>query len=130
MWAELSRTGNTFAIDTSKKMISNSGYILTVPSNRMQELGYILAFMNSRIMLYQLDRITTRFDDNGWRWLRQFVEDLRIPKINHNDISKIALHTSKSNDKENSERINSVIASLFDFNDQEISFINKTLNGY
>ena len=75
VWAELSRTGNSFAIDTSKILLGNTGYILTVPSNNIKELGYIMAFMNSRIVLYQLDRLTTRFDDNGWRWLRQFVEE-------------------------------------------------------
>ena len=57
VWAELSRTGNSFAIDTSKILLGNTGYILTVPSNNIKELGYIMAFMNSRIVLYQLDRL-------------------------------------------------------------------------
>ena len=107
VWAELSRTGNSFAIDTSKILLGNTGYILTVPSNNIKELGYIMAFMNSRIVLYQLDRLTTRFDDNGWRWLRQFVEEIKIPKFSDNpQISGIALEASKSNQEDISEQLN------------------------
>ena len=131
VWAELSRTGNSFAVDTSNKLLGNTGYILTVPSNSIKELGYIMAFMNSRIVLYQLDRITTRFDDNGWRWLRQFVEELKIPKFDKDQIiSDMALDTVKSNQEDNSERINSIIASIYGFEEKEISFINDSLKGY
>lgn len=131
VWAELSRTGNSFAIDTSKILLGNTGYILTVPSNNIKELGYIMAFMNSRIVLYQLDRLTTRFDDNGWRWLRQFVEEIKIPKFSDNpQISGIALEASKSNQEDISEQLNNIISSILGFNEQELSYINDSLKGY
>lgn len=131
VWAELSRTGNSFAIDTSKILLGNTGYILTVPSNNIKELGYIMAFMNSRIVLYQLDRLTTRFDDNGWRWLRQFVEEIKIPKFSDNpQISGIALEASKSNQEDISEQLNNIISSILGLNEQELSYINDSLKGY
>ena len=131
VWAELSRTGNSFAIDTSKILLGNTEYILTVPSNNIKELGYIMAFMNSRIVLYQLDRLTTRFDDNGWRWLRQFVEEIKIPKFSDNpQISGIALEASKSNQEDISEQLNNIISSILGLNEQELSYINDSLKGY
>ena len=131
VWAELSRTGNSFAIDTSKILLGNTGYILTVPSNNIKELGYIMAFMNSRIVLYQLDRLTTRFDDNGWRWLRQFVEEIKIPKFSDNpQISGIALEASKSNQEDISEQLNNIMSSILGLNEQELSYINDSLKGY
>lgn len=46
-------------------------------------MGYelLLAFLNSKAILFYLDMICSRFDDTGWRWLRQFVELLPIPII-------------------------------------------------
>ena len=84
VWAELARTGNAFALDFDNNMVGNTGYILTVPNNNQDELLYLLAFLNSRSMLYSLNQITTRFDENGWRWLRQFVEQLRVVSIRRN----------------------------------------------
>ena len=81
VWAELARTGNAFAIDYNKKLIANTAYMITTKSQNEKELQYLLALLNSRVVLYALDRISTRFDDNGWRWLRQFVERLYIPRM-------------------------------------------------
>ena len=59
VWAELARTGNAFALDFDNNMVGNTGYILTVPSNNQDKLLYLLAFLNSRFMLYSLNQITT-----------------------------------------------------------------------
>lgn len=44
------------------------------------ELEQLCVLLNSQIALYQLDVVCTKFDETGWRWLRQFVEDIRIPR--------------------------------------------------
>ena len=122
MWAELARTGNAFALDFGNNMVGNTGYILTVPSNNQDELLYLLAFLNSRSMLYSLNQITTRFDENGWRWLRQFVEQLRVPPlINKNEILSIVATVTKDNKQEVSEILNNVIADIYNFTDEEKS---------
>lgn len=131
VWAELARTGNAFALDFDHNMVANTGYILTVPSKNQDELLYLLAFLNSRFMLYSLNQITTRFDENGWRWLRQFVEQLRVPPlINKNKILSIVATITKDNKQEISEILNNVIADIYDFTDEEKAYINQTLSNY
>ena len=131
VWAELARTGNAFAIDFSKKMVGNTGYILTVDEDKEDLLYYLLGFLNSRVMLYCLNQITSRFDENGWRWLRQFVEQLRIPRIQEiNSIANIARNANSSNQTNFSKRINEEIARLYDLDENEQNYIDEKLSGY
>ena len=131
VWAELARTGNAFALDFDNNMVGNTGYILTVPNNNQDELLYLLAFLNSRSMLYSLNQITTRFDENGWRWLRQFVEQLRVPPlIDKNKIISIVETITKENKQEVCEILNNVIADIYNFTDEEKAYINQTLSNY
>lgn len=60
--------------------MSNTGYLLTSDSYTSDEMKLICDLLNSHIALYQLDHICTKFDETGWRWLRQFVEEIRFPK--------------------------------------------------
>ena len=71
VYAELARTGNAFTIDTKCYMVSNTAYVMTIRNNDEKTLNYLLGFLNSRVMLYSLNQITSRFDETGWRWLRQ-----------------------------------------------------------
>ena len=131
VWAELARTGNAFALDSGNNMVGNTGYILTVPSNNQDELLYLLAFLNSRSMLYSLNQITTRFDENGWRWLRQFVEQLRVPLlIDKNKILSIVTTITKDNKQKVCEILNNVIADIYNFTDEEKAYINQTFSNY
>ena len=132
VWAELARTGNAFTTDFDCKTVGNTGYILTVKSDSSKEdLYYLLGFLNSRVLLYCLNQITSRFDENGWRWLRQFVEQLRIPKfINKDVIVSIVSETNRYNQPENSEIINAYVAKTFGLSEEELSYINRSLDGY
>ena len=131
IWAELSRTGNSFVLDEEQHFLGNTGYILTDSANDKSKLLYLLANLNSRIILYQLDRITTRFDNNGWRWLRQFIEQIRIPRYGvSSSISSIAASTTRDNQLKNSEIINKEIYRLFGLSKMEIEYINCCLRGY
>ena len=133
VWAELSRTGNSFAFDNTKMFVGNTGYILTVPNDNPGILKYLLGFLNSRIILYYLDLICTRFDDNGWRWLRQFVENIPIPEQSLSNSSKlieIVENVDEYNQKNSSNKINEIVAEVFKLTDAEISYINKNLSKY
>ena len=82
-------------------------------------------------MLYCLNQITSRFDENGWRWLRQFVEQLRIPRIQEiNSIANIARNANSSNQTNFSKRINEEIARLYDLDENEQNYIDEKLSGY
>ncbi|MGH8560267.1 MAG: Eco57I restriction-modification methylase domain-containing protein [Methylococcales bacterium] len=76
VWADLSRSGNSFVYDERNMYPLNTGYIMTGES-----LLYLLAVLNSTPILYYLDLINQKLDKNGWRWIYQYVEKLPIPKI-------------------------------------------------
>ena len=131
VYAELARTGNAFTIDTKCYMVSNTAYVMTIRNNDKKTLNYLLGFLNSRVMLYSLNQITSRFDETGWRWLRQFVEHLRIPHNNNMSlIAEIVSDTNKSNQKINSEKINKMVYSAYDLSSEEVEYINKKLYGF
>ena len=133
VWAELSRTGNSFAFDNAKMFVGNTGYILTVPNDNPEILKYLLGFLNSRIILYYLDLICTRLDDNGWRWLRQFVENIPIPEQSLNNSSKLIKtvgNIDEYNQQDFSNKINEIVAEIFRLTDAEISYIDKNLSKY
>lgn len=131
VYAELVRTGNAFAIDTNKNMVGNTGYIINVPDNNEDTLLYLLAFLNSRVTLYCLDQTTSRFDENGWRWLRQYVERLCIPMlIDKKRIVTIARNTSRENQKDMGEKINTIVANIYNLTKEEETYINKQLSNY
>jgi adenine-specific DNA-methyltransferase len=76
VWADLSRSGNCFTFDDKNLYLQNTGYIMTGTS-----LKYILAVLNTKIMLHYLDAINQKLDSTGWRWINQYVEILPIPKL-------------------------------------------------
>lgn len=131
VYAELARTGNAFTIDMNNNMVGNTGYIITVPDNNEDTLSYLLAFLNSRVMLYCLDQITSRFDENGWRWLRQYVERLCVPVlIDKKRIITIVKKTSRENQKDMGEKINTIVANIYNLTKEEETYINKQLSKY
>ena len=133
VWAELSRTGNSFVLDEAKMYLGNTGYILTAKNDDLKTLKYLLGFLNSRVVLYYLDLICTRFDDNGWRWLRQFVEDIPIPQIssdNCSELVEIVGKANKQNQKNLSSKINEIVAEKYGLTLEELSFINSYLHKY
>ena len=78
IWAELARTGNAFTFDKNNFSLTNTAYALTTNS---ENLKYILCFLNSKITLKFLDIVSAKLDETGWRWLKQNLEKIPIPKI-------------------------------------------------
>jgi hypothetical protein len=81
VWAELSRTGNSFAYNDDGAMVLNTCYILSFNDNEhhKRELSNLLGFLNSKVALFYLDTISSKLDETGWRWLKQFVELIPVP---------------------------------------------------
>ena len=131
VYAELARTGNAFAMDLKNHLVGNTAYIITSETTNDDILYHLYGILNSRITLYCLDRMTTRFDDNGWRWLRQFVEHLYIPKYNGNhEFVKLVKSTNSSNQTIQSEQINEMVARFYGLNEEELCYINRQMKGY
>ena len=81
VWAELSRTGNSFAYSDDGAMVLNTCYILSFNDKEFheKELNTLLGFLNSNVALFYLDIISSKLDETGWRWLKQFVELIPVP---------------------------------------------------
>ena len=81
IWAELSRTGNSFAYSNDGAMVLNTCYILSFNDDKCheKELNTLLGFLNSKVALFYLNIISSKLDETGWRWLKQFVEQIPIP---------------------------------------------------
>jgi hypothetical protein len=131
VWAELSRTGNSFTLDFEKMMVSNTGYILTVENKDCNKLSYLTAILNSHLVLYMLDRLSTRLDNNGWRWLRQFVECLRIPKyLNDTQLCNIVPSCNRKTQSHYCDAINDMVYQLYGLTKEEQEFIETAFNKY
>ncbi len=83
VWADLARTGNAFAIDTLQSIVLNTSYMLTSTVDNLDELKYLAAILNSKLMLFFMNIISSKLDETGWRWFKQFVEQLPIPKLDY-----------------------------------------------
>ena len=80
-WADLARSGNAFVLDTQQSVVLNTTYILTSTVLNAQQLMCLLAILNSRITLFYMNTLSSKLDETGWRWFKQFVELLPIPSL-------------------------------------------------
>ena len=134
VWAELARTGNAFAFDDSESNVLNTCYILTI-NNHQKDYTYLylLSVLNSKITLFYMNLISSKLDDTGWRWLKQFVERIPIPEIDDNqqEFLSILVKTMQSHYKNASQRtkiekeINTIIYEIYAFNEDEIAFVEN-----
>ena len=131
VWAELARTGNSFTIDDKGYLLGNTGYIMVIKDGFEKKLSYfyLVAILNSKPILYYLDKISSRLDETGWRWLRQYVENLPIPllKIEKQSIfDSLVKREFQNKTREGQVEINSLVNEIFDFTKEEIKFLNNS----
>ena len=113
VYAELARTGNAFTLDMNNQMISNTSYMITFDKNDNDEckLYCLLGFLNSLATLFYLDVSCSRFDENGWRWLRQYVENIPIPQIISIELYNEVANALKNPTDDIIKKINNLICS-------------------
>lgn len=128
VWADLSRTGNCFTFDDKKLYIQNTGYIMTGTS-----LKYILAILNTKLMLYYLDAINQKLDSTGWRWINQYVEILPVPKLPASEQKTLIVLADKilkakkagQDTHELEAQIDTLIYALYGLNEAEIAIVES-----
>lgn len=130
VWAEIARTGNAFTLDKNNYMVSNTGYMLVAKEGKEGKHIYdnLLAFLNSKAILFYLNIISTRLDETGWRWLRQYVEILPIPKLSEVQLLPINNEIqSQLNEVVFSTqiKINAFVNDFYGFTEEETLFLNK-----
>ena len=131
VYAELARTGNAFTIDNDQLLISNTSYMITFNKNIVcSELYNLLGFLNSKIALFYLDFSCSKFDDNGWRWLRQFVEKIPIPTIKSTELQTEVNNSLKCPTIENIRKINFLVYEIIGLNAKEVDYLEKKYSNY
>ena len=128
VWADLARTGNAFTYDDTKAIVLNTCYILTNTADDESEIKYLLAMLNSKLILFYMNLISSKLDETGWRWFKQFVEILPIANIIDNSvflglIDKITNSTTNALENE----INKLVYSLYGLSEDEVAFIELVL---
>ena len=132
IWAELARTGNAFTYDDSGAVVLNTCYILTFNNEDQCYIKNLLAILNSKLILFYMNLISSKLDETGWRWLKQFVELLPIP-------DKIAFADSlircvddtlslKKNDltfQNEEEKINNIVYNTYGLTEEEIFLVDS-----
>ena len=124
VWAELVRTGNAFVSDADGFMVGNTGYVLTTSDSPERTLPHLLGVLNSKIMLYYLDQISTKMDVTGWRWLRQHVELLPIaPLMPDRSLESLSALTTARNQVANKRRLDDLVGKAYGLTKDEMDYI-------
>ena len=128
VWAELARSGNSFTMDKNGFHLGNTAYIMVIKDGFESNLSYnyLVAVLNSKPILYYLDKISSRLDQTGWRWLRQYVENLPIPLLTlekQNKISPVVEKELATKTRPGQEEIDSFVYEIYGFTTEEIKFL-------
>ena len=120
IWAELSRTGNSFAYSDDGAMVLNTCYILSFNDEvqHEKELKNLLGFLNSKVALFYLDIISSKLDETGWRWLKQFVELIPVP-------AHLAFEEEGPLSNKDSASINAQLYRQLGFSPDEIEYLES-----
>ena len=131
VYAELARTGNAFTIDRKKMVVGNTGYIITFDSEVTEERLYCLTgFLNSKAALFYIDNSCSKFDENGWRWLRQFVENIPIPQQTDSQLYSEVTKTMEQCNSDSLQRINTIVYKILGLTSDEIAYLEKKYANY
>ena len=132
VYAELARTGNAFTLDMNNQMISNTSYMITFDKNENDEckLYCLLGFLNSLATLFYLDVSCSRFDENGWRWLRQYVENIPIPQIISVELYNEVANALKTPTDDIIKKINNLIFAIIGLDLGEINYLERKFAKY
>ena len=132
VWADLARTGNAFVYDENRFAVPNTSYV--VASYDTEMLKYLLGVLNSKAILRYLDWISSKLDETGWRWIKQYVELLPVP-VDSPERTSIAdcvgriLDARKADTAADVSRIERqidlLVYRLYGFTDEEVSELDR-----
>jgi len=143
VWQEISERGS-YQLDNRKFFVSNTAYIMTG-----NNLRYLISVLNSRLIDFYFDQITSSLSDKGKRHIKQYVELIPIPSIPKDNqriitgliglVNQILAITSKdtynpkgdSKDnrrvKELKYQIDQMVYKLYDLTPEEIKIVEESI---
>ncbi|MCW0225563.1 class I SAM-dependent DNA methyltransferase [Campylobacter lari] len=130
VWAEMTREP-CFTYDISQVFVNQTCYIFTSPYSK-----YLIGILNSNIIFYYMQQISSNLGDGAFRWIKQYIEKLPIPKINSkneklanelvslvDEILKVKEQNKNANTQEQENKINSIVYKLYNLTEEEIKII-------
>ncbi|ELO8680421.1 class I SAM-dependent DNA methyltransferase [Campylobacter jejuni] len=130
VWAEMTKEA-CFVYDNSNFFTNQTCYFFT-----HCDYKYLLAILNSRLIVYYMQYISSHLGQGAFRWIRQYIEKLPIPKINSknekladelinlvDEILKAKEQDKNANTQELENKINSLVYKLYNLNEEEIKII-------
>lgn len=131
IWAEMTDEP-CFIYDNQGMFINQTCYF--IPEDNM----YLCAVLNSKLIYFYMKQIASNLGDGALRWIKQYVENLPIPKITKENKSlcqKIItlveqILKSKATDPKNDistleSQIDSLVYELYNLSQEEISIIEE-----
>ncbi|EGJ3611348.1 class I SAM-dependent DNA methyltransferase [Campylobacter jejuni] len=130
VWAEMTKEA-CFVYDNSNFFTNQTCYFFT-----HCDYKYLLAILNSRLIVYYMQYISSHLGQGAFRWIRQYIEKLPIPKINSkneklanklislvDEILKAKEQDKNANTQELENKINSLTYKLYNLTEEEIKII-------
>ncbi|EPH5438014.1 class I SAM-dependent DNA methyltransferase [Campylobacter coli] len=130
VYAEMTKEA-CFMLDNSNFFINQTCYMLISPYNK-----YLIGILNSNIIFYYMQQISSNLGEGAFRWIKQYIEKLPIPKINSknqkladelinlvDEILKAKEQDKNANTQELENKINSLVYKLYNLTDDEIKII-------
>ncbi|EAJ0040782.1 class I SAM-dependent DNA methyltransferase [Campylobacter jejuni] len=130
VWAEMTKEA-CFVYDNSNFFTNQTCYFFT-----HCDYKYLLAILNSRLIVYYMQYISSHLGQGAFRWIRQYIEKLPIPKINSknekladelinlvDEILKAKEQDKNANTQELENKINSLVYKLYNLTEEEIKII-------
>ena len=125
-WAEMTKE-SCFTYDDKNFNLNQTCYFLN-NGNR-----YLLALLNSKLIYFYMNQIASNLGEGAFRWIKQFVEAIPIPKPTKEQESKIIkLVESILNLKQNGEdstneekEIDSLVYKLYNLTPDEIKIVES-----
>ncbi|EOV0205218.1 class I SAM-dependent DNA methyltransferase [Campylobacter jejuni] len=132
VWAEMTKEA-CFVYDNSNFFTNQTCYFFT-----HCDYKYLLAILNSRLIVYYMQYISSHLGQGAFRWIRQYIEKLPIPKINSknekladelinlvDEILKAKEQDKNANTQELENKINSIVYKLYNLTEEEIKIIEN-----
>ncbi|WP_413532223.1 TaqI-like C-terminal specificity domain-containing protein [Empedobacter brevis] len=114
-----------FTLDYNESVILNTGYIMNGDIN---DLKYILGFLNSKIGRFLVKIYTLQLQQNQYRMLSQYVTRFPVPLISNKHkmfIINIIEGLSVEKNKNSEEQLDKIFYKILTLNSEEIEFIES-----
>lgn len=131
LWAEMIDTP-CFVYDTQGFYINQTCYFIP------RDDKYLCAILNSKPIYFYMQQIASNLGDGAFRWIKQYIEKLPIPKITKanqiivnqiialvDEILKLKAKDSTFDISKLESEIDSLVYKLYCLNDEEIQTIES-----